>query len=374
MRVMLLTGSLGAGGAEMAVARLARGFAAGDVVQPQVGLLGRGGEAGEALRAAGVPVLELGVRGPLRSPGGLLRLARLARHVRRARIELVNTFLFDADLYGMLAVRCGGVRCVITTRRAIKERHPHHLRAYRMTNRLVTRIVANSEAVRRFTLERERLPEDRVVTIPNGIEVDAYAAGDRARGRERLGLPEGGVVVGTIGTLKPVKGQEDLLEAVLPLFQTRFDLVLVLAGEAGTRYAARLRERVRAAGVAARVVFPGVIREVPDVLAAFDLFVLPSHSEGMSNALIEAMAAGRPIVATRVGGAEECLAGGEAGVLVPARDPAALGRAIGDLLADGPRRRALATAAASRARREYALDRMVAQYEDLYRNVLGERR
>ena len=372
MRVLLLTGSLGAGGAEMAVQRLARGLAArGRSVEPRVALIGEGGDAAQALREQGIPVLELRRRGPLRTPAGLRALRRLACWARDQRVELVNTFLFDADFYGMLAVRWGGVRRVITTRRAIKERHPHHLRAYRWTNRLVARIVANSEAVRRFTLEHEHVRPDKVVTIPNGIEVDRYAAGRRERGRALFDLPADGVVVGTLGSIKPVKGQVDLFEAMRPMFSRRPDLWLVLAGAAGSRYAADLRERVRQAGLSDRVLFPGELEQVSDALAAFDLFVLPSHSEGMSNALIEAMAAGRPIVATDVGGAAECLDGGTAGVLVPARDPGRLREAIADLLASPSRRAELGAEAARRARREYALDRMLARYEDLYRDVTG---
>ncbi|RMF74120.1 MAG: glycosyltransferase [Acidobacteria bacterium] len=371
MRVLLLTGSLGAGGAEMAVQRLARGLARRGAVEPQVALIGEGGEIAQALRDEGIAVLELRQRGPLRTPAGLRRLLRLARHARTARIDLVNTFLFDADFYGMLAVRWGGVRHVITTRRAIKERHPHHLRAYRWTNRLVTRIVANSEAVRRFTIERERVPPAKVVTIPNGIEVERYAAGDRGRGRALLGLEPRDVVVGTIGSIKPVKGQRDLLEAMTPLLRARPELMLAIVGDAGSRYAADLRERIRAAGLGNRVVLPGVLRDVPDLLAAFDLFVLPSHSEGMSNALLEAMAAGRPIVATEVGGAAECLDGGAAGALVPARRPEALREAIAALLDSPARRAALGEAARRRAADEFSLDRMLARYEDLYRSVQG---
>jgi glycosyltransferase involved in cell wall biosynthesis len=370
-RALLLTGSLGPGGTELAVMALARGLARRGRVDPRVAVIGTAGRWGQALRAAGIPVDELGLAGPLRRPRALARLLSLARLVRRERIDVLHTFLFDADVYGMLAARLGRPRAVITTRRAIKSGRPHHLRGYRLTNRLVHRIVANSEAVRVFTLERERVAPDKVRVIPNGVDAARFAGGDRERLRRELGVAADELLVGAVGTIKPVKGQAVLLEAAAPLLAARPDLKLVLAGTPTAGYGERLRARVREVGVSERVLLPGSVEQVPDLLAALDLFVLPSLSEGMSNALLEAMAAGRPIVATRVGGNAECLAEGEAGVLVPSDDADALRTALGELLDDPARRAELARRAAARARDEYGLDRMLARTEDLYGELLG---
>lgn len=367
--VLLLTGSLGPGGTELAVMALARGLRRRGRFRPVVAVLGRGGRWGEQLRAEGIEVEELGIDGPLRRPRYLARLLRLSALVRRKPIDIVHTFLFDADVYGMLAARLGLPRAVITTRRAIKSNRPHHLRGYRWTNPFVHRIVANSEAVRRFTLEQEGPPEWKVVTIPNGVDTVTFAAGSREAGRRRLGIDSSALVVGAVGTLKPVKGQDLLLEGMLPLFEEYPALRLVLAGTISPEFGGRLRERIESAGVAERVLLPGAVEEVPDLLAALDVFVLPSRSEGMSNALLEAMAAGNAIVATDVGGNRESLGGGEAGILVPLEDPAAQRVAISGLLKEPDRRILLATAAASRAREHYGLDRMIERTELLYQEL-----
>jgi glycosyltransferase involved in cell wall biosynthesis len=240
-----------------------------------------------------------------------------------------------------------------------------------MTNPFVDRIVCNSEAVARFTLRHEGARPRKVVVIPNGVDAARFAAGDGATMRRRLGVRPDDVLVGAVGTIKKVKGQAVLLEAMRPLLERHAALRLVLAGEVTRGYGEELRRQVAQVGLEGRVLFPGVIEEVPDLLAALDLFALPSLSEGMSNALLEAMAAGRPIVATEAGGNAECLDGGNAGLLVPPGDADALGRAL-ERLVDAPDRgRELGRRALARARDEYSLAKMLDRTETLYAELLG---
>jgi glycosyltransferase involved in cell wall biosynthesis len=371
VRVLLITGSLGPGGTELAVMTLARELATRGRVAPRVVTLGHGGEHADRLRAAGVPVEELGLSGGARSIAGLRRLRLIPQMVRHERIRIVHTFLFDADFYGMLAARRGGPWAVVTTRRAIKRGRLMHLLGYRLTNPLVDRIVCNSEAVSRFTLHAEGASRKKVVVIPNGVDAARFERGDGATMRRRLGLRADDLVVGAVGTIKKVKGQAILFEAMRPLFERRAALRLVLAGEVTRGYGEELRRQVAQVGLEGRVLFPGVIEEVPDLLAALDLFALPSLSEGMSNALLEAMAAGRAIVATEAGGNAECLDGGSAGLMVPPGDVDALGRAL-ERLVDAPDRgRELGRRALARARDEYSLAKMLDRTETLYAELLG---
>ncbi|RMG46671.1 MAG: glycosyltransferase [Acidobacteria bacterium] len=372
LRVLLITGSLGPGGTELSVEALARGLAASGAARPHVALLGEGGTRADRLRAAGVPVTELRLSGRLWRPDNAVRLLRLAGIVRRESIDVVHTFLFDADVYGMLAARLGRPRAVVTTRRAIKRNRPHHIRGYRLTNRFADRIVANSEAVCRFTLERERVPPEKLVVIPNGVDTTRMASGDRAAFRREHGIPPDAVVVGTAGTVKPVKGQAVLVRAMEPLLAEDPRRLLILAGTAAGPYAERIRRQAASGPLAGRVRLAGNVEDIPGLLAALDLFVLPSLSEGMSNALLEAMAAGCAVVATDVGGNRECL--GDTGVLVPAGDAVALREAIEELLGDEERRRHLGRRARERAARHFAIEAMVARTADLYRSLLKEGR
>lgn len=371
VRVLLITGSLGPGGTELGVMTLARELAARGRVAPRVVTLGHGGPYAETLRAAGVPVEELGLSGGARSIAGLRRLRMISQMVRHERIRIVHTFLFDADFYGMLAARRGRPWAVVTTRRAIKRGRLMHLLGYRMTNPLVDRIVCNSEAVSRFTLLAERASLRKVVVIPNGVDAARFERGDGATMRRRLGLRPDHLVVGAVGTIKKVKGQAVLFEAMRPLFERHAALRLVLAGEVTRGYGEELRRHVAQAGLDGRVLMPGVVEEVPDLLAALDYFALPSLSEGMSNALLEAMAAGRAIVATEAGGNAECLNGGSAGLLVPPGDADALGRGLERLLDAPDRGRELARRASARARNEYSLGKMLDRTETLYAELLG---
>lgn len=368
-RLLIVSGSLGPGGTELAVAALARGLARRARWAPRVAVLGEGGEHAAALRDEGVPVDELRVPSPYRRPAALRALLQIPSIVRREKVSVVQTFLFDADFYGLLAARLAGRRVFLTTRRAIKRRRPHHIRGYRMTNWLAHRIVCNSEAVRAFTLEAERVRPEKVLVVPNGARLEHFGSGDRARLRARFGAGEDDLLVGALGTIKEVKGQRVLLEAMLPLLAENPRLRLVLAGEVTKGYGEELARVVAESGLRERVALPGVMREVPDLLAALDLFVLPSLSEGMSNALVEAMAAGKAIVATTVGGNGECLAWGDAGLLVPPNDPRALAAGISEVLAEPERRAALSARARARAEQEYSIDRMLERYEALYESL-----
>jgi glycosyltransferase involved in cell wall biosynthesis len=370
-RVLLVTGSLGRGGTELAVLALALGLHRRGAVKPRVAVLGTGADLGADLRRAGVPLHELGISGPLRRPRAIRRLLGLGRLVRKERVDVVHTFLFDADVYGMLAARLGRPRAVVTTRRAIKSGRPHHLRGYRWTHRFVDRIVANSERVRRFTLEAERASAEKVITIPNGVDVERFAGAARGGFRAAHGLKPDDVLVSAVGSIKPVKGQDLLLEALAPQLRAEADLRLVLAGELRGAFGEGLVARAADLGVAGRVIAPGPVDDVASLLADTDVFVLPSRSEGMSNALLEAMAAGCAAVATDVGGCAECLDGGRAGVLVPPEDVNGLAGAIDSLVKDPGRRAKLGDLAQERARHEYDLELMLTRTENLYRELMS---
>lgn len=369
-RVLLMTGSLGPGGTELAVMTLARGLAERGRVEPLLCLLGSGGDFTASLRRHGVTVHELGISGRIRMPGNSRRLNELGPLVAHHRIRIVHTFLFDADYYGMKAARRGRPWGVITTRRAIKRGKFFHLLGYRLTNRLVDKIICNSEAVKRFTLDKEGASPSKVLVIPNGVDLERFTSGNGDPLRKRLGVGEGELLIGTVGTIKKVKGQAVLIEAVAPLLQRRPGLKLVLAGEVTRGYGDDLRRRVEELGLDGRVLFPGVIQDIPDLLAGLDLFVLPSLSEGMSNALLEAMAAGKPIVATGAGGSGENLDQGRCGLVVPPGDAAALGGAIEQMIADPDRRSELGARAARRAHEEYTLPRMFERTERVYAELI----
>jgi len=201
------------------------------------------------------------------------------------------------------------------------------------------------------------LPPARITVIPNGIRTPPQAA--RPGGR-------GPVLIGTVGNLTPIKGHELLLRAFAKFRHgaPAIDAYLCLAGDGPLR--SQLQALARPLGIAPRCQFVGRIHNVSDFLAELDLFVLPSRSEAHPNALLEAMAAGLPCVATSVGGVPEVLDAGRCGRLVPAGDSDALARAMLDLAVDPDARRRLGVAAWQRARDTYSLSGMAKAYATLY--------
>lgn len=339
--------------------------------EPEVFCLLAGGPVAEEMKARGVPVEVLGL-GRLYGPRALAELVRLARRLRRRRIDVLHTYLVSANIYGTIAARMARV-AVITSRRDTGFSRNWRLRLVeeRLINPLVDRVVAVSPAVAALTLREHGVPPGRLVTIENGVDVEAWKpeGQPRAEARQELGLLEDEVAVGVIGHLSPVKGHADFLQAAARVSaeapRTRF----VLVGDGSLR--PTLEALAASLGLGARVVFAGTRADMPRVLSALDVVAVPSHSEGMSNALLEAMAMALPVVATSVGGNPDVVRDGVTGRLVPPRDPAALARVLVELAAHPASRQSLGRAARRHVADHLSLSGMVSRYEELYRGLAG---
>jgi sugar transferase (PEP-CTERM/EpsH1 system associated) len=235
---------------------------------------------------------------------------------------------------------------------------------------LTDRWVAVSEDIHRWLAAEVRIPDWKIVTIRNGVDTDRFRPRDGSRPARAPGDPEP-LVLGTVGRLDPVKAQRDLLAALARLAPRHPGLRLELVGDGPLRdaLAAEARER----GIADRVRFRGEVARPEDAYAAFDVFALPSLNEGISNTILEAMASGLPVVATRVGGNPELVVEGATGTLVSPEDPAELAGAIERYLDDPALRRAHATAGRERAERDFSIRTMVRRYEDLYASLFDRR-
>jgi glycosyltransferase involved in cell wall biosynthesis len=207
-------------------------------------------------------------------------------------------------------------------------------------------------------------PLPQIRTIRNGVDLGRFGRVSRADARASLGLAKDELVIGTMGRLVPVKDQAALIEAACLLHDFGLYPTVIIAGDGPLR--GELEAQVAAAGQSARIRLLGQRADPELVLAALDAYVLSSISEGMPNTVLEAMATGLPVVATRVGGVDELIEPGITGFVVPPRDPDALARAIETLLRDPGLRRTIGTAARMRAESEFALSGMIRRYEALY--------
>lgn len=317
------------------------------------------------LSQAPCPARALGVT-RLRSPAGARAVLDAARDLRKTGVDLVVTFFPDASVVGVTAARLAG-RPVITTRRNLGyDVSAGTPRRYRVLNPWTTRVVANAHAVAEAVGISENLDLERIDVIPNAVDLDRFRPRPpQARGetRRRLGLPADGPILACVANLRPVKGLGLLLTALGSLHGEAPHLAL--AGDGPLR--ASLQERARALGLQQGVTFLGKGHDVTEVLTAADAFVLASTSEGMPNAVLEAMAQGLPVIATAVGGTEELLGG--AGIPVPAGDPQALAGAVRGLFDDSGKAAALGRAARLRAEAHHSPERVFGAWTELFERV-----
>jgi glycosyltransferase involved in cell wall biosynthesis len=286
-------------------------------------------------------------------------LLRLAARLRRERVDLLHTHLSTASLIGSLAARIAGIPAVATV----------HGLNHRAWYRLAPHIIAVSEAVKAH-LVAQGMPADRIRVIRCGVDSVRLttAAAEGAHTRARLGVRPDEFLIGVVQRLDPEKGQANVIEAAAELVHRQgLPLRVVLVGEG--RHRAALERLARARRLDDRVIFAGFQPEVAPYYAAMDVVCVASLREALSLLAIEAMALGRPVVASRVGGLPEVVADEETGLLVPPGDPAALAVAIARLLREPDTARRMGAAGRARVERLFTRERMVDQIEQVYQEV-----
>jgi glycosyltransferase involved in cell wall biosynthesis len=354
---------LDAGGAERTLTQLVLGLPR-DEWEPRVYALGGWGPFATVLQDQGVPVVCLNAWHWWDAPGVVWRLRREWRSFRPA---LVQTFLFHANILGRLAARSAGVPHILSGQRVAERRSRIYGWIDRWTNGLVDRNVCVSRGVADY-LEREiGCPPAKTVVIPNGVDPARFVTAAPCDWT-RLGLPPESVVLLGIGRLEPQKGFDDLLAALPPVLSTFAPVQVVIVGDGPDR--GRLEQQTAELGLAERVRFVGRRTDVPSLLAGCYGLVLPSRWEGMPNVVLEAMAAGKPVVATQVEGVAELVQDGVTGWLSPPRDPEGLTRGLSLLLQDPERATAMGRESQHHVEKQFTSSQMVARYAALYREVL----
>lgn len=331
------------------------------VVEPSLVLLDGTDAESRALEPADCPVVRLGVKSLL-SRGAVRAARNLAAVWRGRRPDVVQVYFLDAAYFGVPVARWCGVPKVVRVRNNLGY---WLTRKHRVLNRLVGRIadvtVTNTDAGRDALVAAEGLRPDRVAVLENGVDVERFAG----NGSGRRGAT---VRVGCVANLRAVKNIDGFLRAA-KLVRDRFpSAAFAVAGDGPDRAALEsLRDSL---GLGEHFVFRGSEPDVPAFLRSLDIAVLPSHSEGMSNAVLEYLAAGKAVVATDVG-ANAKLLGGGCGILVPPGDPVALADAIAGLVADPAAVARFGAAGRARVEAEYSRRAMVRRFERFYAGLAG---
>jgi glycosyltransferase involved in cell wall biosynthesis len=297
-----------------------------------------------------------------KSPSVPLHLARFARWCRDQRIAVVHTAELYSNVFGLPGAALASVPVRVANRREINpDKSPAQIALQRAAYACAHKVVANSRAAAE-RLIAERVPAHKIRVVANGLECDRYEPRPPRASLSRI------VVV---ANLRPEKGHDVLIDAAVHVLRAFHDIRIecVGAGPERDRLMARARER----GVAHAFTFSGQCDDVPSKLAASDIFVLPSRSEAFPNAVLEAMAAGLPVVASGVGGILELIDHDRTGLLTPPNDPTALAHSLVRLIAAPSFARALGDAARQKAQAHYSFDRMVQAFDDLYLTELSRR-
>ena len=329
-------------------------------VQPYLCLLRGELAVSRALEPEDCPVWRLGV-GSLCRPRTLVQAMRFIHFLRRERIDVVQAYFPDSAYFGLPAAWLAGAPHRLRTRNNLGHwLTPLHRRLGRMLNLISTGTVVNCGAARDALLAAEGPRASTVTVLENGVNLERFLS---------VRTSISGRTLGAAANLRPVKGLDLLLDALARLSSDYPDLVCRIAGEGEMR--GELETLARRNGLGDRFHLLGSVADVPAFLGELDVAVLPSRSEGMSNALLEYMAAGRAIVATQVGAAAELIDDGVHGLLVPPNDAGKLASAIDRLLKDPTLARRMGEAARRCVRERYSREAMVERFTDFYERLIA---
>ncbi|GIV15461.1 MAG: glycosyl transferase group 1 [Armatimonadota bacterium] len=315
----------------------------------------------QELQRAGVHTLPL----PMRGAGSVMTLRRLVRVVREQRIDIIHTHLTRAAYYGLLLG-------LVTRKPVVSTVHVFTSDpAYRWLSRLGNPLIAVSEAVRRWLIEYG-VPASEVQTVYNAtdfVSLNGENANAPLEVRDEFGLPPNSKLIGVFAKVTPIKGQDLLLEALPQVLRLHPSVHVLFVGSMEGDFARHTRQRAKELGLLPHVTFTGLRADVARLMQAVDVVTLPSRSETFGMAVLEAMALGKPVVATRVGGLPELVRDGETGMLVDLT-AASLAHALNELLTSADLRHRLGQTARTFACQYYTPERMVSHIEAVYARVL----
>lgn len=318
---------------------------------------------------AGCPVYHANI-GSLLTRRGVLGLSKFIAWMRDYKFHAMTTFFAESNCLGAWLAILSGIPVLVGARRNLGTCvSPQWKALLRISNRRVDRFHANCEAVRQHIMHVENIAGDRIDVVYNGIDLTRYECirKTRQQTRRELGIPDNAIVYGMVSGLRPEKRTEDLLQAARQVVQTHKPTHIIIVGDGEQED--ELKEFVRHQNLSDHIHFVGAKTDVRPYLAAMDVGILPSDSEGFSNSILEYLAAGLPVIATDVGGNMEAI--GQAGTLVPAKDVDALAAAM-YRMQDDDLRNALSLKALEQVR-HFSMEKAQQRLKHLYLSLLQEK-
>ena len=365
LNILFMIDELDIGGTEQQILELVRHIDKSRY-KPMVCCLRSDGRVADEIRQLGVKVVLLRKRMKF----DFFIIPKLMRFIKEERIDIVQTYLITANIWGVLAAKLAGVRWIFASERNVNtsdqgNKHPFADFVFRVLCTLPARIIGNADAVSKYLVEDINIPKAKVVTIHNGINLDRFDCKvDINRKKSELGLDLRSPVIGVIARLSPQKNHRMLLQATLKVVNTIPDLRMLIVGDGPLL--GQIKDLCNDLDLASNVIFTGARRDVPEIMQVLDISVLPSLFEGFPNTIMESMAAGKPVIATDVGGNPELVENGKTGYIVPSNDPEVMADAILHLLKNRILLAKLGKAGRRRIEKYFTLDRMVQKTEQMY--------
>jgi len=327
------------------------------------------GELGKKLRKEGIPVISLNLKN-IKWFNFIKVVISLSYIILKNSVDIVHTYLFSSDIVGPIAARLCGVKTVISSRRDLGDwRTKKHLILYKISNLFVDKIVADSYAVKKETLKQEGLAPEKIDVIHNGLNPVIFSENGISKKEviKEFSLPQDCRIIGNVSNISKVKGHIFLLKAFNSIKKDFPNLKLLIVGKIkDEKVFKQLLEFVDANELYQDVIFAGGRADVPKLLSAIDIFVHPSLTEGFSNALLEAMASAKAVIATSIGGNAEVIEDGLNGVLVPPADEAGLEKAMRILLQDTQLAQDMGEKVRAKVFNQFTSDLMTRKFQNTY--------
>lgn len=299
---------------------------------------------------------------------GILQGFSFFKFLKQNKLDVLMTYHFSSDIWGTFLGRLAGVRMIISNRRDMGFwRSWQHILAYKLVNASVHKIVVNANAVKELICEKENISEKKIHLIRNGINIKDYLDRDQKKIHlADLKLNEDDLVVMHVANIRPVKGHEYLIKAMAMVIKEIPNIKLVLIGE--DELEGKLSQQAQELNIADQVIFLGKRKDVRSLIQIADICVLPSLSEGMSNAIMEYMVAGKPVIATDVGGNPELVEHEFNGLLILKENVDALRDALLKLAINHNERKQMGENGFKKAEIMFSMDKMIQAYKNLFVN------
>jgi glycosyltransferase involved in cell wall biosynthesis len=379
IKIIYVIGSLQLGGAERQLSEIAVRLDKSKF-DVEICCIAQGGPFEEYVTKHGVKVrifnfyIKHGKYNPLSYFHVAREVSRIYRYFKESKPDIVHAWLYTAYIVGVACARMAGVPHTIASRRSLgyfKDSNPLKQPLENFINKYTDHVLVNSKAVEEDVLQREKIDKNKISLIYNGVDIDRFHnQQERESIRNELGISDDSIVVGVVANLIHYKGHKELIESARIVKPEVPHSKFVFVGRDGGMKA-ELDEMINRYGLDDTILFTGDRTDVPRLLQAFDIVTLASHEEGFSNVLLEAMANGKPIVATDVGGNPESVKDGETGIIVPPRNPEKLARGLLRLLKDEKLRTSMGEKGFERVQEHFSIERLIKDMEHFYVSILS---